>query len=83
MKYLKTLGSLKYKADDGLVIETPVVYVSQFGKFLEIYTSNDSTYTYDTVNNKWYKFVTDIEEELEREIPCKEDEIVSFSYTCP
>lgn len=86
MKCLKTFGSLKYKSDDGSVTEAAVVYVSQSGKFLEIYTSNYSKsiydkYTYDTVNNRWYKFVIDIENGLEREITCKEGEIVSLSYT--
>lgn len=86
MQYLNALGSLKYKSDDGSVTEAAVDYVSQSGKFLEIYTINYSKciydkYTYDTVNNRWYKFVIDIEKGLGEEIPCKEGEIVSFSYT--
>ena len=81
---IKEEGKLKYKDRDGQVIETPVLGIAPFGRFLDILTIQGNKfvkYCYDTENNKWRKYKSDpklYDEEITE--PCQE-EIVDFYFT--
>jgi hypothetical protein len=81
---IKEEGKLKYKSEDGQVIETPVLGIFPFAALLDILTIQDNKfvkYCYDTENNKWYKYKPDPEDEHDMITePCQE-EIVDFYFT--